>query len=109
MAIGTVGAIIGASVIGAGASIISGNKSAKAQRQAAEKSAEVEKYMYDTTRKDYAPYREVGYGALGKMASMYGVGRVDASGKPIKGAPGASGFGFNAGDFTTSPGYEFRR
>lgn len=68
-----VAAIIGASVIGAGASIISGNKAASAATQAADKSAEIQKYMYDQSRADYAPWRTVGTNALGKLAKIYGV------------------------------------
>jgi len=97
-------AIGGAAVAGAGASIYAGNKAAKAQGKAADAAAAVnreqiveERRQYDTTRADYAPYREVGYGALGKLAGMYGVA-----------APGGgAGYG-GTGDFETSPGYAFR-
>lgn len=68
-------AVIGGAVIGAGASVISGNKAAKAQKNAAQQSADAERYMYDTTRADQAPYRDVGQGALYKLADMYGVSR----------------------------------
>lgn len=68
-----VAAIIGASVIGAGASIIGGNKAAGAATQAADKSAEIQKYMYDQSRADYAPWRTVGTNALAKLAKIYGV------------------------------------
>ncbi|HKR17727.1 hypothetical protein [Rhizorhapis sp.] len=64
---------IGTAVVGAGASIYSGNKSAKAIEKGADKSAAIEKYQYDTTRADYAPYRQVGYGALDKLAAISGV------------------------------------
>ena len=73
MAIGTTAAIIGASVLGAGASIIGGNKAASAATQAADKSAEVQRYMYDQSRADYAPWRTVGTNALNKLAKLYGV------------------------------------
>ena len=73
MAIGTVGAIIGASIIGAGASIISGNKAANAATSAADKSADVQKYMFDQARSDYQPWRDVGVNALNKLANIYGV------------------------------------
>lgn len=72
---GVAAAIGGAAVLGAGASVISGNKAAKAQKQAAQQSADAERYQYDTTRADQAPYRDVGQGALYKLADMYGVSR----------------------------------
>lgn len=68
-----VAAIIGASVIGAGASIISGNKAAKASQYAADQSAEVQQRMYDQSRADNEPWRQVGISALGKLAKIYGV------------------------------------
>lgn len=68
-----VAAVIGASVIGAGASIISGNRAARAATEAADRSAEVQRYMYDTSRADYAPWRQVGQGALGQLARLYGI------------------------------------
>ena len=73
MAIGTTAAILGAAVIGAGASVIGGSKAAKAQTQAADKSAEIEKYMYDTTRADYAPWRAAGSTALDALMKLYGL------------------------------------
>lgn len=66
-------AIGGAAVLGAGASIISGNKAAKAQTKAADKSAEVQKYMYDTTRSDYEPWRAAGNTALTALMNLYGL------------------------------------
>ena len=81
MAIGTTAAIIGGSaLLGAGSSIIAGNKAAKAQKKGAQQAADTERYFFDTARKDQAPYREVGYGALGKLAQMYGVEPETAGG-----------------------------
>lgn len=73
MAIGTTAAIIGSAVIGAGASMYSGNKAAKAAAKGADASAQVQQHMYDTTREDQAPYREVGTQALNRLAQMYGL------------------------------------
>lgn len=72
---GVAAAVAGAAVVGAGASIVSGNKAAKASRDAADKSAEIQRYQYDTTRQDYAPYRLVGYSALDQLADAVGVAR----------------------------------
>lgn len=66
-------AVVGSAVVGAGASIVSGNKAAKATKDAAAQSAAIEKYQYDTTREDYAPYRQVGYQALNKLAGLSGL------------------------------------
>lgn len=100
-----VAAVVGAAAIGAGANIISGNKAAKAGQQASAASIAEERRQYDRTRADYAPYREVGYGALGKLATMYGVAPVGADGKPT-----ATYAGSAAPDtsWQTSPGYEWR-
>lgn len=69
-----VGAAIGGSaVLGAGASIYSGNRAADAARDGAQQSADVQRYMYDTTRADSAPYRQVGASALNQLASLYGL------------------------------------
>ncbi len=73
MALTTAMALLGAGAISAGSSIISGNKSANAISDAADKSAAVNKYVFDTTRADWAPQREVGYGALAKLAQLYGI------------------------------------
>jgi hypothetical protein len=94
-------AIGGSALIGAGASMITGNKAASAQERAAQEAAAVQKYMYDTTREDYRPYREVGYKALDKLSGMYGVG-----GQITTGTTGGAGSGY--GGFEASPGYQFR-
>lgn len=112
MAIGTVGALVGSAVLGAGASIISGNKAAKAQQKGAQLSADTERYFYDTTRADQAPYREVGSGALYKLADMYGVPRPvfapanDSAAPSLAQTYGVTGFnplGGRMGEFTYGP------
>jgi len=110
-------AIGGAAVVGAGASIAAGNKAAKATAKGAEAAADATERaaqmqvdeagrQYDLTRGDYAPYRNVGYGAVGKLAGMYGVTPTDAQGNPTGAANDTYGYG--ASDFETSPGYDFR-
>jgi len=66
-------AVVGAAVVGGGASIVAGNKAAGATKDAAAQSAAIQKYQYDTTRADYAPYRQVGYSALDKLAQISGL------------------------------------
>lgn len=101
-------AIAGSAVIGGATSMVAGSKAAKAQKSAAAQAAAAEqaaaeaqiaeqRRQYDLTRADYAPYREVGYGALGKLAGMYGVN----TGNQQLGYTGDN-------SFTTSPGYQFR-
>jgi hypothetical protein len=57
-------AIGGAAILGAGASIISGNKAAKAQTKAADMSVAEQRRQYDQTRTDYAPWRAAGTSRL---------------------------------------------
>lgn len=88
-------AIAGAAVVGAGASIISGNKAAKAQQQAADQQVAESRRQYDQDRADLAPWREAGQSAWSKMSAAYGL-----NGQPAA-TPEQLGF-------TTSPGYQFR-
>lgn len=53
-------AIIGAGVIGAGASIYSSGKAADAQKEATQTAANTQLGMYEKTRGDLAPYRDIG-------------------------------------------------
>lgn len=77
-------AIAGAAVVGAGASLYAGSKAAKAQKQAANAAADASREgttlqveearrQYDTTRGDFTPYREAGYGALSALERLYGL------------------------------------
>ena len=70
-----IGALVGATVVGAGTSLISGSKQAGAIEDASAQTDATNRYIYDTTRADYAPARQVGQGALYKLADMYGVSR----------------------------------
>lgn len=86
-------ALAGAAVVGAGASIISGNKAASAQRQAADQSIAEQRRQYDQTRADFAPWREAGGSALNMLSRAYGL----------------NGQTPDQSAFFTSPGYDFRR
>ena len=101
-------AIVGGAVVGAGASMAAGSKAAKAQKYAADKSADVQQYMYDTSREDFAPWRDVGQSALYKLAGMYGVGTGSATGAGTSGAAGAGAASAPYGGFEASPGYQWR-
>ncbi len=85
-------ALAGAAVVGAGAQMISGNKAAKAQRDAAAQQVAEQRRQYDQTRTDFAPWRETGAGALDMLSRAYGVGGA---------APDMTAF-------TASPGYQWR-
>ena len=128
-----VAAIIGASVIGAGASIISGNKAAKAVTTAADQSSAVQQRMYDQSRADNEPWRQVGLTALNKLAKIYGVApqtlmpSYGQTGGGVAGMYGADYWGGSGGtggvtgntatandndpfaDFYASPDYQFRQ
>lgn len=95
-------AIGGSALIGAGASIISGNKASKAQQQAAalantreEAQAAEARRQYDQSRTDLAPYRDAGYTALGQIASGTANG-------------GEFNRNFTMADYQADPGYQFR-
>lgn len=62
-------AVIGAGVLGAGASIYGANKAAQAQTDAANAGIANSKAMYDTTRGDLSTYRDTGTNAAGILNS----------------------------------------
>src|SRR3546814_16340990 len=77
---------------------LAGSKSAKAQKNAANQQAQQaadqiaeERRQYDTTRADYAPYRETGYKALDTLSILYGVnpnGRTNDPTAALEATPG---------------------
>lgn len=88
---GIFGAVIGTLAGG----LIQGSaakKAARAQVDAAEAQARIQKKMYDTTRGDLAPYRDAGTNALAGINFELGLGA-----RPT-----------NYAGFTATPGYEFR-
>lgn len=62
-------AVIGAGLIGAGATIYSANKAADAQRASADKASSTALGMYERTREDLAPYRAIGNDASERLKS----------------------------------------
>jgi hypothetical protein len=107
-------AILGAAVLGGGASLLGSSnaanaqkeaaaQSAAAQREAADKSIAAQREMFDIGRADLAPYREGGTTAQNQLMTLLGIG----------GDQNAQGYGryakdFGMSDFTTDPGYQFR-
>jgi hypothetical protein len=61
--------IIGAGVVGAAATAYSANKAADAQTQAAAQAAQTQLSMYNQTRSDLSPYRDIGGVAAGQLTS----------------------------------------
>jgi hypothetical protein len=69
MGLSTGAAIIGSAVIGAGSSILGGNKAAKAQKQAAALQAK----QFEETKALLSPYTSTGESALGKYNTAVGL------------------------------------
>lgn len=68
-------AVVGGAVIGGATSIYAANKSAGAAKDATGATVAENARQYDQTRADFAPYRDVGRGALGSLADIYGIAR----------------------------------
>src|SRR5882762_5200274 len=62
-------AIIGGSLIGAGATAYSASKASEAQTNAAQTAANTSLSMYNTTRGDLSPYRDIGGVAADQLTS----------------------------------------
>lgn len=86
-------AVIGSAVIGAGASIIGGNKAAKSQQHATDSANELQQYMYDTTRQDNLPALESRNWALEQLKSRLSGGQYNPN--------------LTASQVMSEPGYQF--
>ena len=98
-----VSAIIGSSVIGAGAGLLGSSQAARAQRSAANQAADTQRAMFERQVELQAPFREAGLTAQNRLMTLLGLG----------GDPNAPGYGsaardFSMSDFTADPGYGFR-
>jgi hypothetical protein len=102
-------------VIGAGVSLINGDKSASAakaaaaaQAAAAQRSLDFQQGVYGDTKSNLASYEGVGQNALYSLSSLYGLGGAPA-GSAAAGNPATSGgnalSAFNA--YTQTPAYQF--
>jgi len=58
------GAILGSSVLSAGASLLGGNKAAKAQTNAANQATALSREQYQQSLEQTAPFRQIGIGAI---------------------------------------------
>lgn len=90
MPIGTAAAIIGGSLLGAGASIFGSSKAASAQKKAAQQAGAIQKEQYEQTRADLSPYRETGANALSRYTDLLGMN-------------GQAGYQKALGDYQKSP------
>ena len=105
MGLGAVAAAtVGSAVIGAGASMMAGNKAAAAAKDAAAQQMQ----MYQTTRGDLLPYNQTGQNALGGAYNL-------ASGSPTGGGPNFIDLAYNQylpgkmtqAELEQTPGYQF--
>jgi hypothetical protein len=110
---GVAGAIAGAAVVGAGATLVgsansaSAAKSAAAQQSAAATQAsQATQAQYNQTRADLSPYQNVGVNALGTLESTLGLG---GGGPNLLQQNGISGLTFQPtqAQLEATPGYQF--
>lgn len=112
MAISLGAAILGSALIGGGVAALSGSKQASSankaanvqakastdaaqlQAKTADKTLALQKEIFDIQRGDFAPWREVGVPALGKINALAGMAGPEARQNAMA-------------DFRTDPGYEF--
>jgi hypothetical protein len=74
--------IAGGAIVSAGAGAASARSASRAAQRGADAATGEQARQYDQTRADYAPYRSVGAGALGQLASLYGIGMPETKGDP---------------------------
>lgn len=86
-------AVIGAGVLGAGASIYGANKAADAQTAAADKASQIAQDQYQQNRADFTPFRQAGVDALGQLQ-----GRLSDLTSPIV---------MDQATLEKTPGYQF--
>ncbi len=98
-------AMIGTAVVGAGASIYSGNRAASAAREGAEQSNDTQLAMYAQNRADMAPYRQVGTSALNQLAGMYGLQQAPAAPAGPTGAAYSAAAPMSMQEFSTTDLY----
>lgn len=106
-----------AAVISAGASLYGSSQQADAADEAAQRTSdatnratESQERMFNTTREDMAPWRDVGKEGLYSLADLMGIQSTDSSGnlRPQSDRFGTLGRTFTMSDFYKDPGYDFR-
>lgn len=97
-------AIAGAAVVGAGATIYSGNKAAGAQRDAARSSNETQLAMYNQTREDQTPWRTAGSNAVDALSQFYGLPSTHSNQQPLSYSDWAAKNGYSSSSTDTGIG-----
>jgi hypothetical protein len=102
--ISTGAAILGSSVIGAGAGAYGSSQAARAQKSAADRAANTQREMFERQVELQAPFREAGLTAQNRLMTLLGLEGGEA---------GAADYGryardFGMSDFQADPGYGFR-
>ena len=97
-------AVVGAGIIGAGASIYSANKAAKAQTNAANAANAVQLQMFNKQTELQEPFRQGGLTAQQQIMQLLGIG-----GDKNAAGYGSLGKSFSMEDFQADPGYAFRQ
>ena len=103
MAIGTAAAILGSAVIGGAVASRGASKAARAQQQAADQAAQVQRETFERQVELQEPFRQAGMASQNELMRMLGIG----------GEPGTPGYGsigapFTAEQMQADPGYAFR-
>ena len=105
---------VGGSLLGSLIDSGSADNAADDQRDAAREATDWQRQVFDTTNKQNAPYRQLGYGALNQLATLLGVQPVVGEGETsMLSTNGGRDFGslmrpFTPGDLSNDPGYQFR-
>lgn len=98
-----VGAVIGAGVLGAGATVYSANSAANSQKNAANTASATEQNALTQVQQTEAPYIDAGKGALTQLQSLTG---TNAGGNPLTAAL-TTPFASTPEQLAQTPGYQF--
>ena len=103
MAIGTAAAILGSAVIGGTIASRGASRSARAQTQAADQAAQVQRDIFERQTELQEPFRQAGITSQNELLRLLGLG--GEAGTPGYGSIGAP---FTAEQMQADPGYAFR-
>lgn len=103
MAIGTATAILGSAVIGGAVASRGASKAARAQQQAADQAAQVQREIFEKQTELQEPFRQAGITSQNELLRLLGLG--GEAGTPGYGSIGAP---FTAEQMQMDPGYAFR-
>jgi hypothetical protein len=103
MAIGTAAAILGSAVIGGAVASRGASKASRAQTQAADQAAQLQREIFERQTELQEPFRQAGITSQNELMRMLGLG--GEAGTPGYGSIGAP---FTAEQMQADPGYAFR-